>query len=89
MRPATSFSAVPAAAATDGATALAGTGLRAAAGATAEMPPCDMFYGFRCGSIRDPFGHQWLIQHEIEKVTQEEMQRRWDAIIEQRGCQSE
>ncbi len=49
-----------------------------AAGATVEMPPCDMFYGFRCASIRDPFGHQWLIQHEIENVTPAEMQRRWD-----------
>lgn len=60
-----------------------------AAGATVEMPPCDMFYGFRSGSLRDPFGHQWLIQHEIEKVTPEEMQRRWDDIVEQGRCPSE
>lgn len=52
-----------------------------AAGATIEMAPADMFYGFRCAALRDPFGHQWMIQHEIEKVSPEEMQRRWDAMI--------
>jgi PhnB protein len=51
------------------------------AGATVEMPPTDMFYGFRCASVRDPFGHQWMIQHEIEKVSPEEMQTRWAAIL--------
>ena len=52
-----------------------------AAGATVEMPPADMFYGFRSGAIRDPFGHRWMIQHEIEKVSPEEMQKRWDAMV--------
>jgi uncharacterized glyoxalase superfamily protein PhnB len=51
------------------------------AGATVEMPPTDMFYRFRCASVRDPFGHQWMIQHEIEKITPEEMQTRWAAIL--------
>jgi hypothetical protein len=44
------------------------------------MPVADQFYGFRCGSISDPFGHQWMLQHEIEKVSPEETQRRWDAM---------
>jgi PhnB protein len=52
-----------------------------AAGAIVEMPPADMFYGFRCAAIRDPFGHQWMIQHEIEKVSPEEMQKRWAAML--------
>lgn len=52
-----------------------------AAGATVEMPPTDTFYGFRCGAVRDPFGHQWLIQHQIEKVSPEQMQKRWDAMV--------
>jgi len=52
-----------------------------AAGATVQMPPADMFYGFRSAAIRDPFGHQWMIQHEIEKVTPEEMQQRWAAML--------
>lgn len=52
-----------------------------AAGATVQMPPADMFYGFRSAAIRDPFGHQWMIQHEIEKVSPEEMQTRWAAML--------
>ncbi|MBW8782710.1 MAG: VOC family protein [Verrucomicrobia bacterium] len=52
----------------------------AEAGATVLMPAADQFYGFRSGSVRDPFGHQWMLQHEIEKVSPEEMQKRWDAM---------
>ncbi|MCF7786566.1 MAG: VOC family protein [Prosthecobacter sp.] len=54
----------------------------AAAGATVIMPAADMFYGFRTGSVSDPFGHLWLLQHEIEKVSPEEMQKRWDGMTE-------
>jgi len=52
-----------------------------AAGATVEMPPTDMFYGFRSASISDPFGHKWMLQHQIETVSPEEMQKRWDAML--------
>ncbi len=52
-----------------------------AAGAATIMPPTDMFYGFRNACVRDPFGHVWMLQHEIEKVAPEEMQRRFDAMI--------
>lgn len=52
-----------------------------AAGATVLMPAADQFYGFRSASVRDPFGHLWMLQHEIEKVSPEEMQKRWDAMI--------
>ena len=45
-----------------------------AAGATVTMPIMDMFYGHRSGAVRDPFGHEWMIQHEIEKVAPEEVQ---------------
>ncbi|RYY32506.1 MAG: VOC family protein, partial [Sphingomonadales bacterium] len=31
------------------------------AGATATMPPADMFWGDRYGQLRDPFGHTWSI----------------------------
>jgi len=53
-----------------------------AAGATLLMPPADQFYGERGGRLRDPFGHTWLIGHEIEKLTPQEMQRRYDAMFE-------
>lgn len=52
------------------------------AGATVVRPVHDEFYGERGGTIRDPFGHEWMIGHEIEKVTPEEMQRRWNAMAE-------
>ena len=51
------------------------------AGATQLMPPTDMFYGFRSASVRDPFGHEWMLQHEIEKVSPAEMQKRWSTMI--------
>lgn len=41
----------------------------------------DHFYGERSGAVRDPFGHEWLIGHEIEKVSPEEMQRRYEALF--------
>lgn len=31
------------------------------AGATATMPPADMFWGDRYGQLKDPFGHGWSI----------------------------
>jgi hypothetical protein len=43
--------------------------------------PADHFYGERSGAIRDPFGHEWLIGHEIEKVDPKEMQRRYDELM--------
>lgn len=50
------------------------------AGATPLMPPADQFYGFRSASVVDPFGHQWMVQHEVEKLSPTEMQQRWDAM---------
>ena len=47
------------------------------AGATVLMEPADQFYGMRSGNIRDPFGHEWLIQHQIEKLSEAEMERRF------------
>lgn len=52
-----------------------------AAGATVERPVQDQFYGERSGVLRDPFGHRWNVGHEIERVTPEEMQRRYDALF--------
>ena len=52
-----------------------------AAGATMVREPADQFYGERSCLIRDPFGHEWMLGHEIEKVTPEEMQRRFTAMF--------
>ena len=52
-----------------------------AAGATVVRAAQDQFYGERSGTVRDPFGHEWMIGHEIEKVAPAEMQRRYDAMF--------
>jgi len=52
-----------------------------AAGATLLRAPADHFYGERSGTVRDPFGHDWLIGHSIEDVAPEEMQRRYDKLF--------
>jgi uncharacterized glyoxalase superfamily protein PhnB len=50
-------------------------------GGTLVRPPQDQFYGERSGTVRDPFGHEWNIGHEIEKVTPAEMQRRYTELL--------
>jgi uncharacterized glyoxalase superfamily protein PhnB len=52
-----------------------------AAGATLVRPATDQFYGERSGTVRDPFGHEWAIGHEIEQVTPAKMQRRYDRMM--------
>ncbi|HEX8602485.1 MAG TPA: VOC family protein [Pseudoduganella sp.] len=39
------------------------------AGATAKMPPQDMFWGDRYGVLRDPFGHSWSLATHIRDVS--------------------
>jgi PhnB protein len=51
------------------------------AGATLDRPVTDAFYGERGGSVKCPFGHRWSIGHSIEKVTPEEMQRRYTEMM--------
>jgi PhnB protein len=43
------------------------------AGATAKMPPADMFWGDRYGMVTDPFGHNWSIATHVREVSPEEM----------------
>ena len=50
------------------------------AGAKAEMPPADMFWGDRMGNIVDPFGHKWAIATHKEDVAPEEMSKRMAAL---------
>ena len=51
------------------------------AGATLVRPASDAFYGERSGTVRDPFGHEWMLGHSIEDVTPAEMQRRYDELM--------
>jgi uncharacterized glyoxalase superfamily protein PhnB len=52
-----------------------------AAGARLLRAPQDHFYGERSGTLRDPFGYDWLIGHSIEQVEPEEMQRRYTQML--------
>lgn len=54
-----------------------------AAGATSVRPPDDQFYGYRMALIQDPAGHQWMLQHEIERIAPDDMQKRWDHMVSQ------
>lgn len=44
------------------------------AGATAKMPPMDMFWGDRYGVVEDPFGHKWSFATHQKDVTPAELQ---------------
>lgn len=55
-----------------------------AAGATVLRPPTTEFYGCRGASLRDPFGHEWMLQQVVEQVSPQEMQRRWDEMMKKR-----
>jgi PhnB protein len=57
-----------------------------AAGAKSKMPPTDQFYGYRAASIVDPFGHEWMLQKEIETVTPREMQKRLDRMMAEQAA---
>ena len=57
------------------------------AGATATMPPADMFWGDRYGKLVDPFGHHWSIATHVEDVPPEEMKKRMAAMAaSDEGC---
>jgi PhnB protein len=53
------------------------------AGAKADKPPEDMFWGDRFGHLTDPFGHLWAIATHIEDVAPEEMRKRAQAAMAQ------
>jgi PhnB protein len=50
------------------------------AGARAQQPVKDQFYGDRSGNLIDPFGHVWTVATHVEDVSAEEMQRRMQAM---------
>jgi PhnB protein len=52
-----------------------------AAGAKLTRPLQDQFYGERTCKLEDPFGHSWHVVTPKEDVSQEEMQRRYEALM--------
>ena len=53
------------------------------AGATAERPPENQFWGDRMGTLRDPFGHRWSLATHVEDVAGDEMERRMAEAFQQ------
>ena len=58
------------------------------AGAQAEMPPADMFWGDRFGKLTDPFGHSWAMATHKEDVAPQEMQKRMKEEMGKRAQQT-
>lgn len=54
------------------------------AGAKELRPLQNQFWGDRMGTVTDPFGHNWSLASHVEDVTEEEMQRRFAALMSQR-----
>jgi PhnB protein len=52
------------------------------AGATVVKPVQNMFYGDRSGSLKDPFGHHWMVATHIEDVSPKEMMKRSKEAME-------
>jgi len=52
-----------------------------AAGATSLRAPEDQFYGERNAQIRDASGHCWDLAMVVEEVSPEEMQKRFQKLI--------
>jgi PhnB protein len=48
------------------------------AGAKADRPLKDEFWGDRIGTVIDPFGHKWSLATHLEEVPPEELQRRME-----------
>ena len=51
------------------------------AGGEVTMELDDMFWGDRCGTVKDPFGYSWTIATHVKDMTQEEMQEAADSFF--------
>jgi PhnB protein len=51
------------------------------AGAEQIQPPTDMFYGASSASVRDPYGHVWVLLTWKEDLDPREMERRGNALL--------
>jgi PhnB protein len=52
-----------------------------AAGCEQIQPPTDMFYGASSASLRDPFGHVWVLLTWKDDLSPTEMERRGKAAL--------
>ena len=45
----------------------------------------NQFYGDRSGTLEDPFGHTWTVSTHVEDLSQEEMAKRSEQAMKQKG----
>lgn len=53
------------------------------AGAEVHRPVENHFYGDRAGTLKDPFGHIWMVATHVEDVPPEEIGRRMKKMMSQ------
>lgn len=51
-----------------------------AAGAKELRPMQDQFWGDRAGTVIDPFGHSWTILSQIEELSWDQVQQRFESM---------
>ncbi|MEP7074313.1 MAG: VOC family protein [Acidobacteriota bacterium] len=56
-----------------------------ARGSSVIMPVADMFWGARYGKIRDPYGHEWGINQQLKKQSDEETRAAADKFFGERN----
>jgi len=56
-------------------------------GATVTMPIQEQFDGDRRGTLTDPFGHIWLLATKQEDISVDELQQRFNAMLNQEAIQ--
>ena len=54
-----------------------------ASGGTPVMPVADMFWGDRCGSLKDPFGYSWMIATHTQDLTNDQIRKGAEAFFAQ------
>lgn len=55
------------------------------AGASITMPVADMFWGDRCGGLKDPFGYTWMLATHVRDLTQSEIEQGAQEFFSQAG----
>lgn len=58
-------------------------------GAHPGMPPADMFWGDRMGSVTDPFGQVWMISTHQKDLSPEELERAGEQAMAQMAQQQQ
>ena len=53
------------------------------AGGKTIMEPTDMFYGDRCGGVKDPSGNSWMIATRKEDFAPQELAKRAESFYKQ------